>query len=168
MGDCAVDYVKVGIERGAGALPLLDALAATRWAVVPVFIGDAGIDSAAVRHACALRRFPALMVDTADKRCGSLFDVVTADALRDFSATVRGAGALAGMAGALRLADLPQLAVLAPDFAGFRSAVCAGDRAGALDVARLGALAAALREAVTPPSFALRAAASEPAPARPG
>jgi len=146
VGACGVDYVKVGIERGAGATGLLAALAASRWAIVPVFIADAGLDAACVAQACAAG-FPGLMVDTADKRRGSLFDAIDRSALRAFVAAARGAGALAGLAGALRLTDLPQLAQLAPDFAGFRSAVCAGDRSGALDMARLQALAAALRSA---------------------
>jgi hypothetical protein len=57
---------------------------------------------------------------------------------------------MVGLAGALRLADAPALAALAPDFAGFRSAVCAGDRSGTLDPQRLRDLAAALRQAQLP------------------
>jgi hypothetical protein len=48
-----------------------------------------------------------------------------------------------GLAGALRLADLPALVRLGPDFAGFRSAVCDGSREGRLDPGRLEALHAA-------------------------
>jgi len=142
---CGVDYVKVGIERGAGAAELLRALADGGETVVPVFIADRGLDEGAVALACGLG-FPALMVDTADKKAGSLFDVAAIPALRRFVDQVRGAGALAGLAGALRLQHLPAVRELAPDFAGFRSAVCAGDRGGALDARRLQALAAAMRE----------------------
>ena len=149
VGACGVDYVKVGIARGDGVPLLLQALAAAPWALVPVFIGDDGIDTAALALACSLR-FPALMVDTADKRRGSLFDAVPAAALRGFVDTVRASGSLVGLAGALRLPDLPRLAALAPDFAGFRSAVCAGDRAGALDPARLQALVCALHADALP------------------
>ena len=137
---CGVDYVKVGIERSAHAAAVLDALAATGHAIVPVFIADRGLDDDAVDRACALR-FPGVMVDTADKAAGSLFDVLDDAALRRFVARVRGAGALVGLAGALRLPQLGALRALAPDFAGFRSAVCDGDRRGALDPARLRALA---------------------------
>ena len=45
----------------------------------------------------------------------------------------RGAGKLAGLAGALQTTQLPVLLALEPDFAGFRSAVCHGDRAATLD-----------------------------------
>ncbi len=140
---CGVDYVKVGIERVAQAATVLDALANSGHAVVPVFIGDRGLDFEAVEHACALR-FPGLMVDTADKLAGSLFDVLSDAELRRFVVMVRASGTLVGLAGALRRPQLAALHALQPDFAGFRSAVCAVDRRGALDPERLRALAVAL------------------------
>jgi uncharacterized protein (UPF0264 family) len=140
---CGVDYVKVGIERVAQASVVLDALASSGHAVVPVFIGDRGLDFGAVEQACALG-FPALMVDTADKLAGSLFDVLPGAELHRFVGMVRASGALVGLAGALRRPQLAALRALGPDFAGFRSAVCAGDRSGALDPERLRMLAAAL------------------------
>lgn len=146
VAGCGVDYVKVGIERDAGARAVLEALAGTGQAIVPVFIADRGLDFDAVARACALR-FPALMVDTADKLSGSLFEAMSVTDLRRFVAGVRSGGALAGLAGALRHPQLAALRALAPDFAGFRSAVCAGDRGGELDPARLRALAAALHAA---------------------
>jgi uncharacterized protein (UPF0264 family) len=140
---CGVDYVKVGIERSAQASAVLDALAFSGHAVVPVFIGDHGLDFGFVEHACALK-FPALMVDTADKFAGSLFDVLSDAEMRRFISMVRASGALVGLAGALRRPQLAALKALAPDFAGFRSAVCSGDRRGTLDPERLQALAIAL------------------------
>ena len=148
-----VNYVKVGIEAGPQAesalYMLATALATTRTtrqvAVVPVLIADHGVDEDLVRLACQLR-FPALMLDTADKRSGSLFDRVSVEALRRFVQTVQAAGLLAGLAGALRWPQLPLLLQLAPDFAGFRSAVCEGDRGGALSPALLQELSLALFE----------------------
>jgi len=140
---CGVDYVKVGIEREPQARSVLDALADTGRAIVPVFLGDRGLDFEQVAHACA-SKFPALMVDTADKRAGSLFDVMSGAELQRFVTMVRTSGALVGLAGALRRPQLDALRALAPDFAGFRSAVCAGDRSGQLDPERLRVLAAAL------------------------
>ena len=140
---CGVDYVKVGIERVAQARAVLDALAGTGHAIVPVFIADRGLDAEHLAHACTLR-FPALMVDTADKLAGSLFDVMSDPELQHFVGAVRASGALVGLAGALRRPQLAALHALGPDFAGFRSAVCAGDRSGELDPERLHALAAAL------------------------
>lgn len=150
---CGVDYVKVGIELSPGADAVLDALAACGPAVVPVFIADRGLDAGLVRQACALG-FPAVMADTADKLAGSLFDVLEFPALQAFVDTVRASGALVGVAGALRLPHLPALARLQPDFAGFRTAVCAGSRSGALDRQRLQALAAQLHGTALKPRTA--------------
>lgn len=144
VGACGVDYVKVGIGRSPEAAEVLDMLARSRHAVVPVFIADAGLDAGLIARACRLG-FPAVMADTADKRAGSIFACVGATELQRFVATVREAGKLAGLAGALRLPDLPALRALAPDFAGFRSAVCGGDRASTLDAQKLRGLAEAAR-----------------------
>lgn len=140
---CGVDYVKVGIPRCAEAPRALQALAQCGAPLVPVLIADAGIDAALLQQACALP-FAGLMLDTFDKRAGSLFDRVDDAALAAFVAQVRACGRMAGLAGALRRDDLPRLRRLAPDFAGFRSAVCPGDRGGTLDPVRLQALAQAL------------------------
>jgi uncharacterized protein (UPF0264 family) len=115
--------------------------------VVPVFIADRGLDFGLIERAL---RFPAVMVDTADKLVGSLFDLASMAELQRFVACVRDAGALAGLAGALRLQHLPALAELAPDFAGFRSAVCAGDRGSALNGRRLRDLADCLQSLARP------------------
>lgn len=134
---CAVNYVKVGIAPGPEALALLRALRGCGAAVVPVLLADLGIDFALVCEALAGETFPALMLDTLDKRGGSLLQRVDLDHLARFIAEVRRSGRLAGLAGALRAEDVPQLLALAPDFAGFRSAVCAGHRDRALDPDRV-------------------------------
>jgi uncharacterized protein (UPF0264 family) len=148
VGDCGVDYVKVGIERRAEAAPVLEWLAHCGHPVVPVFIADHGIEPAQVAQALQLG-FPGLMADTADKHAGSLFDVMDCAELRAFVDPVRARGVMVGLAGALRLQHLPALANLAPDFAGFRSAVCVGERSGTLEPALLRSLVAALRAAST-------------------
>lgn len=140
LRDTGVDYIKVGIEAApdpAAAAVVLDTLAAAAavapgMALVPVFIADQGLDVGLLDHALA-RHFAVCMVDTADKRQGSLFDLATKPTLQGFVQRARKAGARMGLAGALRPEHLPLLAELAPDFAGFRSAVCRGDRASAID-----------------------------------
>lgn len=136
---CGVDVVKVGIPRGDGATALLAALAGSPAPVVPVFFGDDGLDEALLALACWLP-FPALMLDTADKRTGSLFDRLDAATVRHFITRVQGAGRLAGVAGSLRLAQAELLRELAPDYAGFRGALCEGGRGAALQPQRVHAL----------------------------
>lgn len=152
VGDCGVDYVKVGIagtERAA-ALALLERLAASRHAVVPVFIADEGIDLSVVEQAGRLP-FAGLMADTQDKLAGSLFDCTPAPVLHCFVEIGRRAGKLVGLAGALREHHLPNLAALAPDFAGFRSAICEGGRAAQIAPDKLQRLRRALDAAACAP-----------------
>ena len=146
---CGVDFVQVGILREEGAREVLDRLAASGRRVIPVFVADRGIDDAMVLHALALR-FSGVMADTADKAAGCLFDAVSVLALSRFVTRARSAGVMVGLAGALRLKHLERLAGFAPDFAGFRSAVCHGERSGALDGALVAQLAEALRAAQAP------------------
>ena len=148
VGGCGVDYVKVGVVGGdvEARSALLQRLAAAPAAVVPVFIADRGLDFAAVEDACRLP-FPALMADTEDKRAGSLFDCASVADLARFVGLARRAAKLVGLSGALREHHLPGLAALAPDFAGFRGALCDGTRTAALDPAKLGLLRDALHAA---------------------
>ena len=145
VGACGVDYVKVGVEAAPQAQGVLGWLAGCGYPVVPVFIADRGLDADLIGWAATLG-FPGLMADTADKHAGSLFEVVEPAALRRFVSIARGAGRMVGLAGALRVAHLPRLAELGPDFAGFRTAVCAGDRRGALELERVRALVEAMAE----------------------
>lgn len=157
-----VDYVKVGLTQGPDARPTLERLAVLPAPVVPLFFADAGIDLATIAAACALA-FPIVMVDTANKRTGTLFDCVPVATLRQMLQIVRGAGARAGLAGSLRLADVALLRELAPDIAGFRGALCEGGRTATLDPARV----RTLRDALGPPEQRL-GLSRRPAQRRPG
>lgn len=137
---CGVDYVKVGITPGPNAAALLRALARSSASVVPVLIADDGVDLSLTRAALREDAFAALMLDTQQKRGGSLLQRVPPAVLADFVSVVQASGRMAGLAGALRVGDLPALRALAPDFAGFRSAVCSGARESALDPERVRAL----------------------------
>jgi uncharacterized protein (UPF0264 family) len=128
---CGVDVVKVGVERADGAAALLAALAGSPAVVVPVFLADQGLDEALLALAGWLP-FPALMLDTADKAAGSLLEGLDLQSVRHFIVRAHDAGKLAGVAGALRLSQAALIRELAPDFAGFRSALCEGGRGTAL------------------------------------
>jgi uncharacterized protein (UPF0264 family) len=147
VAGCGVDVVKVGVWPGPAAQRLLDEL--RRWAqgdgrhVVPVLIADRGWDESLMAGACEAG-FHAVMVDTQDKQAGSVLGRLPLTALRRLVGQARGSGCRAGLAGALRLADVPLLRELAPDFAGFRSAVCRGERGGDLCPQRLARLLQAL------------------------
>lgn len=77
--------------------------------------------------------FDGVMVDTALKTGQSLPDVASVEWLAAFVEHARARGLLCGLAGSLRVAHIPALAQLAPDYLGFRGALCAGQaRAQAL------------------------------------
>ncbi|MCB1908628.1 MAG: (5-formylfuran-3-yl)methyl phosphate synthase [Rhodocyclaceae bacterium] len=146
VAGCGVDLVKVGLpgRGGAAAMRLLDRLQASGHPLVPVLLADRGLAPEFV-DAVVARRFAGVMADTVRKAGGSLLDLCPPAELAHLVATARRAGLLVGVAGALRRDELPRLQALAPDFAGFRSAVCRGGRSTALDPARLSALIRALR-----------------------
>ena len=140
-----VDLVKVGLpgRGGPAAMRLLDRLRASGHALVPVLLADQGLAPAFV-DAVAARGFAGMMADTARKGAGSLFAMIAEAEIAHLVAAARKAGCLVGLAGALRHDELPRLRAASPDFAGFRSAVCHGDRTGTLDPDRLAALVRAL------------------------
>jgi len=144
-----VDYVKVGIAPGPFARDGLARLATLPARVVPVLLCDDGVTVDLVRYAGTLG-FAGVMFDTARKQGRTLFDCVALDTLATLLELAAAHGALTGIAGALGVAQLPAIQALAPDFAGFRTALCIGGRTATLDPERVRWLSAALHEA--PPS----------------
>jgi len=138
-----VDFVKVGIARGPHARAALRELADQPARVVPLFLADDGIELDLIEAACA-NGFPIVMVDTADKRAGSLFDCVSLATLRRMLAMLRDAGVRGGLAGSLRVEHVRLLRELRPAIAGFRGALCDGARTGRLVAEKVRLLRAAL------------------------
>lgn len=138
IGQCGVDYVKAGVSPGPGARDTLTRMRALPWKMVPVLLCDDGLDLTLVEHAAELR-FSAVMADTA-RKTGSLFNGVSLAVLDSMVQIARAHEVMVGLAGALRLEHVSRLRALAPDFAGFRSALCDGPRTGKLEGARVRAL----------------------------
>jgi len=83
-----------------------------------------------LRHA----GFIGAMLDTRNKRAGRLRDILAPSQLSGFVNACRDEGMMCGLAGSLRIDDIPALAVLGPDYLGFRGGLCVSrDRSGALD-----------------------------------
>jgi uncharacterized protein (UPF0264 family) len=136
MAAAGADIVKIGLSRAAhtertlAAVGKLD-LGGAR--LVGVLLADEGIALELVAPARAAG-FAGLMLDTADKRRGSLPDVVSSEDLRRFVSVCQGAGLFAGLAGSLRAEHVPQLLRLAPDVLGFRGGLCRqGERTSEID-----------------------------------
>lgn len=133
------DIVKVGFFDPAARGATLAALAehARRGVrIVAVLFADRG--GAFEVEALAAVGLHGVMIDTADKRAGSLRSVLDDATLRGFVNQARQQGLISGLAGSLRREDIAPLLALHPDYLGFRGALCAGrDREARLSAAAL-------------------------------
>lgn len=121
-----VDFAKIGFFPGGDChqtLAALRRLAEAGVSMVAVLFGDQKPELELVK-AVAEARFVGVMLDTMDKRAGSLTQVCTADYLVEFIAKAKTYGLLSGLAGSLRPNDIPALLDLHPDYLGFRGALC--------------------------------------------
>jgi (5-formylfuran-3-yl)methyl phosphate synthase len=144
-----VDIVKIGLFGDTGHAQCIGAVAPLATAgihVVAVLFADTRPDFGILPY-LAQAGFMGVMLDTADKKAGRLVDCLPESALGHFLHSGKGLGLLTGLAGSLRLDDVPALAPLAPDYLGFRGGLCtSGDRNAAFDPARLNGIARVLRE----------------------
>jgi (5-formylfuran-3-yl)methyl phosphate synthase len=145
MAATGVDIVKLGIFAGDATATLAALAAAARDGIrlVAVCFADRQPDPDIVGRA-ADAGFYGVMLDTADKRAGSLTRHLPPASLARFLDRARERRLLAGLAGSLAAADVPLLLPLAPDFLGFRSALTSGGRDAPLDAAAVARLRQAL------------------------
>lgn len=126
-----VDIVKVGFFEPRVEGSLLKALAAETAKgvrIVAVFFADRHPEISLLPILAALG-LTGVMLDTAEKRYGSLRQILTDQELQDFITRARSLGLLVGLAGSLRLEDIASLLEIGPDYLGFRGALCeAGQR----------------------------------------
>jgi len=118
--------------------------------VVAVAYADAeragSIAPAAIVEAAARGEAAGVLLDSAFKDGGGLFDLIPA---ANVAAWVRGAhaaGLVAALAGKLDLAGVAAARALGADIAGVRGAACVGGHAGTVSELRVRELAAAARE----------------------
>jgi (5-formylfuran-3-yl)methyl phosphate synthase len=132
---CGVDYVKLGLLPKGDPLGCLEMLRASTLAarLIVVLFADRLPHFEAVDAASSIGA-AGVMLDTAGKGGGSLVDHMRLDGLACFVATAKGHGLIVGLAGSLRKGHVRALLGLAPDFIGFRGALCrANERSSALD-----------------------------------
>jgi uncharacterized protein (UPF0264 family) len=152
IGATGVDFVKLGLLPGAELEDCIAGLAplAARHRTVAVFFADRGVPPGAL-FALHNAGFAGAMIDTFDKKGGSLRQHLADDALHTFVALGRELGLMIGLAGSLRIEDIAPLAAIGPDLLGFRGALCQpGGRAAPLSTKRVGAVREALNEASGP------------------
>jgi uncharacterized protein (UPF0264 family) len=145
-----IDIVKIGFFTGdiEETLAALAPLARDGTNLVAVIFADRAPDLAYLVPRCAASGFAGIMLDTADKRAGPLTAHLSVAALTRFVESARAHGLLSGLAGALRLADIPALATLGADYLGFRSALTVGGREHGIDLVAVLAVRRALDAAL--------------------
>lgn len=133
-----VDMVKVAWPVGARRPPPgLRFRVPSRCPVVAVFFAERDPGPAAVAMAGEAGCTGA-MIDTERKDGRSLRDHFDLGGLAAFVAACQAHGMMSGLAGSLRIGDIPALAALGPTYLGFRGGLCgSGDRRGALDMDRV-------------------------------
>jgi dihydroneopterin aldolase len=104
-----------------------------------------------------------IMLDTADKHAGSLLTHLDASDIARFVAHAKTQDLMAGLAGSLKAADVPELLTLSPDLLGFRGALCRGHRSASLDPASCAAIRALIPQGQATAETKLRPRVSEAA-----
>lgn len=147
MAATGVNFVKIGLFPSPDLADCLQALAplAQRHHLVAVLFADLDPDFMLPARLAACG-FTGVMLDTADKRGGGLLAHQTLPRLAEFVSQARRLNLLTGLAGSLKLADIPLLSTLNPDYLGFRGALCRGHtRTQTLDPEAMTAIAQAMR-----------------------
>ncbi len=130
VADGGVDYVKVGMfgnRHVEDCLPQLARCASRGIGIVAVFFADMEFDMSCAIQAAAQAGLKGVMLDTARKDSGDLLKYKNILQLKYFVNHARQNGLLSGLAGSLKIRDIPTVLKAAPDYIGFRSALCADD-----------------------------------------
>lgn len=135
--ETGVDYVKVGMfsqRHIEDCLPGLASCSRRGIAVIAVLFADTEFDVDQVIRSVKHAGLKGIMLDTAGKGSGSLLRHQNIFSLEYFVNRSRQSGLLTGLAGSLTIKDIPTLLRVAPDYIGFRTALCSElERAGGID-----------------------------------
>jgi uncharacterized protein (UPF0264 family) len=126
MAETGVDYIKIGFFPGddwQGTVQKLALLTSQNHALIAVLFADKDPDFT-VLSTLKAAGFKGVMLDTMNKQKGSLTQVMSKLAIAEFVKQAKALELLCGLAGSLRLSDIPELLLYAPDYLGFRGALC--------------------------------------------
>lgn len=125
MAVTGVDYIKIGFFPGGDWQDTIDILSGLtcRHRLIAVLFADTNPDLSIV-PSLEQAGFTGVMLDTMDKKQGSLTHVFHLEKISQFVTLAKQHNLLCGLAGSLKLADIPLLLPYAPDYLGFRGALC--------------------------------------------
>lgn len=136
MTKTGVDFVKIGFFPAQNWEEIAQKLAATteKTRVIVVLFADTKPDFSIISH-LKNANFAGVMLDTMDKKNGSLTDVMEYERIAKFVKLAKSHNLLCGLAGSLRLENVAPLLPLNADYLGFRGALCnQHNRIGTLDL----------------------------------
>ncbi len=126
MSGAGVGIIKVGVfgeQISDQVLGLLGELADRKINIMLVFFAEFFHHNVHYRQ-IKQSGVKGVMLDTCEKGNGGLRDKLDDDVLAGFVSSAREAGLLCGLAGSLSHDDIADLLLLAPDYLGFRGALC--------------------------------------------
>jgi (5-formylfuran-3-yl)methyl phosphate synthase len=126
MAEMGVDYIKIGFFPGdewQGTVKKLSALTGQNIALIAVLFADTQPDLT-VMSLLKDAGFTGVMLDTMNKQKGSLIQLMAKMEIEQFVTQAKVRQLLCGLAGSLRLEDIPELLPYRPDYLGFRGALC--------------------------------------------
>lgn len=146
-----LDYIKVGLFPSGQLDACVEALKpfASHDKLIAVLFADYRSSYGEnMFEQLAAVGFHGVMIDTADKSGGRLLDHMTPDQVGKFVKDGQSHGLRIGVAGSLEAPDISRLLTYAPDFLGFRGALCSGlDRKASIDAQATAAIRALIPEA---------------------
>ena len=126
MSETGVDYIKIGCFPGHdshGTVARLKSLTQQNQNLIAVLFADCILDFTLL-DSLKNSGFKGVMLDTMHKQNGSLTEILEQSEIERFVRSARSRQLLCGLAGSLRLTDIPGLLALQPDYLGFRGALC--------------------------------------------
>lgn len=130
-----VDYIKIGLLPDANTDNVIARLRGigARHKLIAVMFADKpmALTDIAILYEAGFR---GVMLDTFDKRRGSLTGIMPLSVISTFVHSVKNLDMLCGLAGSLNTYDIPVLLPLQPEYLGFRGALCGhGVRTGFIE-----------------------------------
>jgi uncharacterized protein (UPF0264 family) len=136
MTETGVDYIKIGFFPGddwQGTVKKLSALTEQNIALIAVLFADTQPDLA-IMGMLKDAGFTGIMLDTMNKQKGSLTELMPKMEIAQFVTQAKSRQLLCGLAGSLKVEDIPDLMPYKADYLGFRGALCQNhNRAGQLN-----------------------------------
>lgn len=125
MAKTGVDFVKIGFFSSENWQVCVQKLASIteNTRLIAVLFADTTPDFSILSH-LEKANFSGVMLDTMNKKNGSLTDVMTNETITEFVKLAKIHNLLCGLAGSLRLENIAPLLPLNADYLGFRGALC--------------------------------------------